>query len=79
MNWMKSHLGWILAAGVGVVAVTLWLSPRSLPLLLILLVCPLAMFFMMRGMHGHAGYQDQEHGNDHVAHHGGHEDQEAKR
>ncbi len=43
-----SGYGLALLAG-GVVAIWLGLSPSFL---LILLVCPLMMFFMMRGMHG---------------------------
>lgn len=79
MNWKKLHPGWILAAAVVMVGATLWLSPRSLPLLLILLVCPAAMFFMMRGMSHGASGQGHEPGNGHAEYHGGHEDEQVRR
>jgi len=59
MKLEKSY-GWMLVAAVVMVAVTLRFSPQSLPLLLIVLVCPVAMFMMMWGMGYQAG--DQSHG-----------------
>ncbi len=58
---MKRYRPLFLAAAAVVVGVTVWLSPRSLPLLLLVLVCPAMMFFMMRGMHHGAGDQSQGH------------------
>jgi hypothetical protein len=34
---------------------------RELLFLLLVLACPLAMFFMMRGGHGHGGHSHAEH------------------
>ena len=46
---------WALAVGL-LLVVGLWVGLPSAPLL-ILLVCPLMMFFMMRGMHGGESHQ----------------------
>lgn len=69
MNSEKSY-GWMLAAAAGVVALTLRLSPQTLPLLLIVLVCPVAMFIMMWGMEYQAGDQSHGEGEPRVEHSG---------
>jgi Ca2+/Na+ antiporter len=65
---LKKSYGWMLAAAVVMVAVTLRFSPQTLPLLLIVLVCPVAMFIMMWGMGHQAGDQSHGHGHDHAEH-----------
>ena len=55
----NSHVGlWALAVGVLLIG-GLWAGLPAATLL-ILLVCPLMMFFMMRGMHGGEGHQHTE-------------------
>ena len=61
---MRNHSNHLLLAGVGVVGFFLLAAfgvpvLASLPLLAFLVVCPLMMFFMMRGM-GHGGGHDDE-------------------
>ena len=51
--------GLMAVAGAGI---TVW-AGLPVSVLLFVLVCPLMMFFMMRGMHG-----GQEHGNSHSMH-----------
>jgi len=72
MKLEKSHVSWLVALAVVVVAVTLRFSLQTLPLLLIVLVCPVMMFLMVRGMHHGAGDQSHGHGDDHTEHAGDH-------
>ncbi len=43
------------AAGIGLYLVAPNLAVAALPLLLLLVACPLAMWLMMKGMHGNQG------------------------
>ncbi len=78
---MKRYRPLFLAAAAVVVGVTVWLSPRSLPLLLLVLVCPAMMFFMMRGMHHGTDGQGQGHQGcgGHGENEGGHVDEGVRR
>ena len=68
----------IVAAAVVVGAVILRGSVWTLPTLLAVLVCPVMMFFMMRGMnHGACGHGSEP--RDDAEHHGDHEKDEARR
>jgi len=78
MSLKKSYV-WMLVAAVVVVAVAMRFSPQTVPSLLIVLVCPVAMFIMMRSMHQAASDQGQRQGGDHAGHFGEREADEARR
>lgn len=66
----STHLKIALAAVVGFLALAAFGVPvlSNLPLLAILLICPVAMFFMMRGMGHGSSTDDETAGTDHSAH-----------